>query len=135
MRANGVPNFRDPATGSGGEGFPGGLVMDIGGNFTVDGVSLAGTALKHAEQVCRRYLPGGGGPPPQPSAAARRAALADAECMRTHGVPRFPDPTFGLHGGVSAQVRASPPALSSPAFRQAARACGLGSGGAIRIGD
>jgi hypothetical protein len=61
------------------------------------------------------------------------AAIANAQCMRKHGVPNFPDPTFsggrfnaGL-GGVDPQ---------SPAFKQAAAACGDvgGSGQRILIG-
>ncbi len=47
--------------------------------------------------------------------------LANARCMRNHGVPTFPDPTFsGNHitigdGGVDPD---------SPAFKRAAAACG-----------
>ncbi len=54
--------------------------------------------------------------------------LAMAECMRTHGVPNFPDPTFanGRPTGPGPQIP-----LSSPAFRQAAQHC---AGGRIVIG-
>jgi hypothetical protein len=50
--------------------------------------------FRAAMQACRRYLPPG--PPPLSQAAqaeAARAMLAFASCMRSHGVPAFPDPT------------------------------------------
>ena len=88
------------------------------------GIPFSGPALLHAEKACKEYLPPGG-PPPAVSESERAAAIANAECMRKHGVPNFPDPTFsggqlnaGL-GGVNPQ---------SPAFKQAAAACG-GAGG------
>ena len=64
--------------------------------------------------------------------------LAYSQCMRTHGVPNFPDPTF-QGGGV--QVRFGPGSginPQSPAFQNAARQCkgvfgGKGGGFAIRI--
>jgi hypothetical protein len=60
------------------------------------------------------------------SASQQAAALAFARCMRSHGVPNFPDPTFTAtpSGGPSQQVLPNPQA---PAFKAAAAACG-GSG-------
>ena len=50
------------------------------------------------------------------------ANLKWAECIRSHGVPKLPDPTFGAGG---AQVNLSTPAgmLTSPQFFAAERAC------------
>lgn len=50
----------------------------------------------------------------------QRQQLAAAECIRHHGVPKLPDPTFG--GG---SVNMSTPAgmLTSPAFFRAEREC------------
>jgi hypothetical protein len=45
-------------------------------------------------------------------------ALAYSRCMRSHGVPSFPDPSSG---GVIPKI--SPQELGSPQFRAAARAC------------
>jgi len=130
MRAHGLTNFPDPKQGSGGLGFPGGLFVSSDGTLTVDGASFAGPALKTAEKACKGFLPGGGGPPPPVSASQKKAALANAECMRRHGVPNFPDPTFPAGGGVAINLG---PGVNpqSPAFKQAAAACG---GPARRIG-
>jgi len=122
MRANGVSGFPDPreGPGGGGVGFPGGLFVTSSGSMVVMGTPFSGPALIHAEKACEDYLPPGG-PPPAVSASEKAAAIANAECMREHGVPSFPDPTFsgprlkvGL-GGVDQQ---------SPAFKRAAATCG-----------
>jgi len=120
MRANGVPNFPDPIKGPGGEGLP--MVTSSPGTLTVEGVPLAGPAFAAAQKACQEYLPPSG-PPPALSASQKREDLADAACMRRHGLSNFPDPTFN-NGGESL---AFPPGLSpqSPAFQQAAQACGL----------
>jgi hypothetical protein len=130
MRAHGLTNFPDPKQGFGGLGFPGGLLMSSDGTLTVDGVSFAGPALKTAQQGCKRFLPGGAGPPPPVSASQKNAALANAQCMRTHGVPHFPDPTFPTGGGLAINIG---PGVNprSPAFKQAAAARG---GPAGRLG-
>jgi hypothetical protein len=51
-----------------------------------------------------------------------RSQLAAAACIRSHGVPNFPDPTFG---GGGSQVNLSTPRgmLTSPAFMLAQQAC------------
>ena len=49
--------------------------------------------------------------------------VANARCIRKHGVPSFPDPTFGP-GGEGAGVNLGPGAgRPSPAIEQAAKAC------------
>ncbi len=51
------------------------------------------------------------------------SALAYANCMRSHGVPDFPDPSgqgdFVIHGGPGSDL-----VPSSPAFQAAERVCG-----------
>jgi hypothetical protein len=127
MRANGVSGFPDPREGpnGGGVGWPGGLGTEIGGTaIFVFGHTYAGPAVAHAEQVCKEYLPPSG-PPPALSESQRQQALAHAHCMRTDGVPSFPDPAFS--GG--AQELPLPPGLNpeSPAMQRAIKACGLGN--------
>lgn len=124
MRDNGVSSFPDPSSGPGGEGFPGGLLSTGIGTLVVDGVTIAGPAAKAAEQVCKIYLPPSG-PPPQLSAARRAQMLAFARCMRAHGVPNFPDPTFGSGGG-PVQAGSAKVAINqqSPAVIRAAQDCG-----------
>ena len=123
MRANGVSNFPDPSAGpTGSVGFNG-LFMSSTGALTVDGINFSGPALKSAEKACRAYLPGGGGPPPAIPAARRLAMLANADCMRKHDVPNFPDPTFPAGGGIRIGI-GSGINPQSPAFQNAAKLCG-----------
>ena len=128
MRANGVSGFPDPVAGpSGAVGLP--LTVGSDGSLTAEGKTFAGPAVRSAERVCKEYLPPAGGPSPQVGAEQRAQSLAFARCMRAHGVPNFPDPTFSggpsqLPTGINTQ---------SPAFRSAARVCGAGGNGNIEI--
>jgi hypothetical protein len=133
MRANGVPDFPDPREGpnGGGVGWPGGGPVMISSDvLLIMGQRLAGPAVASAGKMCEEYM-APSSPPSAVSERTRAAAIANAQCMRKHGVPSFPDPTFaggqlgaGL-GGVNPQ---------SPAFKQAAAACGDGGGQRIFVG-
>jgi hypothetical protein len=128
MRAHGLTNFPDPTAGSGGLGFNG-IIRQPDGSLSVNGIVFNGPALKTAEKACGEYLfPHG--PPPQPSASQKRAVLAFARCMRAHGVPNFPDPTFGGGPKLASAAGINP---QSPAFQRAARACGGNGRGEISI--
>lgn len=128
MRANGLTNFPDPSQGSGGLGFPGGVIFSVNGELTVDGVTFSGPALKKASQACKTYLPPAGRPPAL-SAQQRAQMLAMARCMRAHGVPNFPDPGSGPPAGSSKQVPL--PGSNTPAFNHAIQVCG--KRGALRV--
>jgi hypothetical protein len=128
MRANGLTNFPDPRQGSGGVGFPGGIMMGVGATaLIVDGVQFSGPALRTAEKACAKYLPPSG-PLPVPSASQRRQDLQLAECMRANGVPNFADPTFGAQPGAGAAGKRQIPVADAPAFRHAVQVCGHGGG-------
>ena len=54
--------------------------------------------------------------------------LAFASCMRSHGVPNFPDPTAGSNGGMRVEVSPSGMkvigvAVNAPAFQAAQQKC------------
>ncbi len=91
MRAHDLPDFPDPQSSNGGN------AISLNGS----GASLDPTSaqFQSAQNACKKYLPtnvtGGSGP----SAKDRQAMLAFAACMRTHGVPDFPDPNFSGGGG------------------------------------
>jgi hypothetical protein len=81
VRSHGVPNFPDPTSPQ---------------EFKFYLASSEGSpAFQSAQTACQHALPGGG--PPSQSPAQRQAqtvaALAFAHCLRSHGVPNFPDPT------------------------------------------
>ena len=107
MRAHGVPSFPDPSVGG---GFP----------LRTSGINEQSPAFESAQKACAALEPGGNTRPPIP-AAQQAGMVAKARCIREHGVPNFPDPTFGPGGegaGVDFQGNES-----SPAFQHAAKAC------------
>jgi hypothetical protein len=133
MRSRGVPNFPDPTTSSGG------VHISLKSS---SGINPASPSFVAAQTVCGKFLPGSGPGSGKPSAANKARMLAISECMRTHGVSGFPDPTTappsspaGYSGvlernGVSFAIPTTID-LQSPAVRQAATAChlaGLGQG-------
>ena len=124
FRDNGVSGFPDPRSGpdGGGVGFPGGFIVTGSGSLVVMGIPFAGPAVKHAEQVCKEFLPPSGGPP-QISQSQKNPAIANADCMRRNGVPNFPDPTFSGNRFNAGLGHLNP---SSPAFKHAASVCGGG---------
>jgi hypothetical protein len=129
MRSHGVTNFPDP--GSGGGGFR--LELSSGPSGTsVNGVAVNGPAFQSAMHACRSYLPNGGHPTAAQTAEAKAQALAMSRCMRSHGVPNFPDPQFktGPGGGVGVQLNGPGIDPNSPAFQAAQKACGSIFGGA-----
>jgi hypothetical protein len=75
---------------------------------------------------------GSSGSPSNANGATKRSdGLAFAQCMRTHGVPNFPDPTIGAGGIYSFSL---PPGLDlrseqSQAAQQACRSLLFGGGG------
>ncbi len=97
MRRHGVPDFPDPSSG-GRFGIQQSSSGNGGGTLSVDGrqLSVSAPAFQTAMQECQKYQPQG--PPISGAQLAKlqKGALKMAQCMRTHGVPNFPDPT-GLH--------------------------------------
>lgn len=59
MRAHNVPNFPDPTTGPGGEGFS--IRQAIGGSssVTINGISCSGPAFLSAAKTCHLDRPDG----------------------------------------------------------------------------
>jgi hypothetical protein len=120
MRASGVPNFPDlTARGIRIEATQG----PDGNTLSVNGVSVNAPAFAAARQKCQRYLPHAQVSPAQ-AAQTQERGLEFARCMRSHGVPTFPDPNQGSSRGGNQAVRLSGVNPRSPAFRAAAKACG-----------
>lgn len=121
MRSHGVSNFPDPKNGK--------LDLQVQktpDSTSVNGAEVNGPAFQSAMQACRSYLPNGGKPSAAQSAQAKAKALAMSKCMRSHGVPNFPDPQFGAGpgGGVGIRLNGSGLDPNSPAFQAAQKACG-----------
>jgi hypothetical protein len=103
MRSHGVPNYPDPG---GGNTLPDGLPK-VGPRQ----LGVSSSQLQGAQQACQHLLPAGGSLQQQESrcmqandcspALVEQMLTADrnlARCMRSHGVPNFPDPANGGSG-------------------------------------
>jgi hypothetical protein len=78
-------------------------------------------AFQSADQSCEKLLSAGSAPRPPISESQKLAAIANAQCMRKHGVPGFPDPEFPSSGGIGIQVGGPggrPPIARVPACRE-----------------
>ncbi len=127
IRSHGVPNFPDPGSnGNGGLQIADSHRSGSGPSLQVDGVAVNGPAFQAAMQACRSYMPHGGQPSPAQTAKIKAQALAMSRCMRSHGVPNFPDPQFGTGPGGGFGIRLGGPGIDpqSPAFKAAQQACG-----------
>jgi hypothetical protein len=118
MRSHGVTGFPDPTVGRG---------LELG-----PGADVQSPAFQSAQRACSKLQPGGGGPP-RMSESEYLSTLHFAKCMRSHGLADFPDPARSSSsvGGPAFFLRGMVFKLGadlspmSPAFRQAATACGL----------
>jgi hypothetical protein len=82
--------------------------------------------FREAEQACKKYLEAIEAPElsEEQQQEFRDAALANARCMREHGIENFPDPTFGENGEAKIRLdrgRGIDP--EDPDFREAQKAC------------
>lgn len=114
MRSHGVPDFPDPTVKNGSVGF----------DFSASTVNQNSAAYSSARQACQSLRGGGTA---NPGSANYAAELKFSKCMRSHGVPDFPDPN--KRGGFSGTSSMNP---SSPTFQNAQSLCmkesGLGNG-------
>jgi len=101
MRSHGVQDFPDP---------------NSSGNFDISATVGSNPAFTAATHACQALSPGG-----QQAATVSAEKLATevkwARCMRSHGVPGFPDPNS------SGQIDSAKFDPQSPAFKRASAAC------------
>jgi hypothetical protein len=118
MRSHGVSSFPDPVVKTSGSS------VQVGIHITP---TISGSpAFKTAQKACAHILPGpkgnGNGLSPAQQQARTRALLAFAQCLRTHGFPRFPDPN--TQGDLSMQtIAAAGIDIHTPALLTAGKAC------------
>ena len=115
VRAHGVPNFPNPKISTNGNE----VKVAIGINPSIS----SNPQFKSAQQACRKLLPGGGPGGEgnhQITPSEQSRYLKAAACIRSHGIPNFPDPTFS-GGGV--HIAHQGLNESSPAFKAAVQAC------------
>jgi len=109
MRSHGVPDFPDPTSNGGNS-----IQVQPGS------VDPNTPAYQAAFRSCRSLLPAGktGG---SIDSSVRAQFLRYAACIRTHGEPNYPDPTFD--GGVVNFGNLSGIDTNSPQYQSALRAC------------
>ncbi|HEY5057540.1 MAG TPA: hypothetical protein VII51_00855 [Gaiellaceae bacterium] len=103
MRSHGEPNVPDP---------------NSRGQLSITGIDPNSPQFQAAEEDCQKFIPSAPPPTAVQQTRAQNQALKFAACMREHGVPNFPDPTFS-HGNIG--QRGFDP--NSPQFQAAQKAC------------
>jgi hypothetical protein len=112
MRAHGLPNFPDASA-------EGGIAIDAS-----SGMDPNSAVFQAAQKACAKLAPNGGKPPSAAEQAkAQEAALKFSACMRSNGVPKFPDPQFS--GGMTRLTLGKDGGIdpSSPIFQKAQKTC------------
>jgi hypothetical protein len=112
MRSHGIRDFPDPTTSPGG-----GVAIQIHGGPGSD-LNRSNPRFISADKACRGLLPSGGQAPAPLSAEKIAAEVRWARCMRSHGLPGFPDPNS------QGAFDSSKFDENSPAFQTASKACG-----------
>jgi hypothetical protein len=129
MRTHGEPEFPEPTEGN----------IEIHSQ-NGHGPNPESSQFKAAEKACSKYAPSKIAPSPAQQAKMQEQALKMSECMRSHGVPNFPDPKFSSSGGgVRISLKAGGSGglnPGSPQFQAAMKACqsnlpGGGKGAAV----
>jgi hypothetical protein len=103
MRSHGVPDFPDPNSRG---------AVSITANNRLDPNS---PRFQSAETACQSLMPG---PTRAQQTRDEKRALRYSACMRSHGMPSFPDPTFS-NGNIGQRGID----LNSPQFQTAQKAC------------
>jgi len=119
MRSHGLPDFPDP---------------DSSGGFAMpQNIDPNSAQYQTAANACKAYAGSGLNLTPAREEQIEARALKVAQCMRSHGVPNYPDPTITFsNGGVSSgqdlggQSGVDP---NSPTFQAAQKACQNRGGG------
>jgi hypothetical protein len=89
MRSNGVPGYPDPDPGASNEKFP-----------SAQQLGVTSSQLQAAENACQRLLPPGVDDqfPAAEVQLLLPGMLRFSQCMRSHGVPNWPDPSTDSQG-------------------------------------
>jgi hypothetical protein len=117
MRTHGEPEFPEPTEG--------GIRIQ---NHNGHGPNPESPRFQAAEKACSKYAPSKVAPSAAEQAKMQEGALKFSACMRSHGVPNFPDPEFHSGGGVGIRIgskKGGPSGIdpNSPQFKAAQKAC------------
>ena len=109
MRSNGLPQYQNP--------------ISSGGQISFPGANLASPQYQKAQAACGKLLPAGIRQPGKSTItpADQNDYLKAVACIRSHGYPTFPDPTF--NGGGVQMPTPSGIDENSPQFQKAIATC------------
>jgi hypothetical protein len=118
MRGHGEPDFYFP-TSTPAPSSTGPTVLGIMG-YNVPMADIQQAQLQSAMSSCKNLMPSG---PPTPPITQQQKdhLLKHAACIRAHGYPAYPDPTFS--GGLVAQPVPASIDVNSPQFQAVQNAC------------
>ena len=122
MRSHRVPDYPDPQVSSSG--------TQVQVTISPGSADPNSPAFKSADHACHNLLPNGGAPAEAGANGAHERAqdVLFADCMRTHGLPNFPDPdhdgAFTLPSTINQQA---------PAFQHAMQACSTAEPSSLSI--
>jgi len=115
MRTHGEPEFPETTEG--------GIRIQ---NHNGHGPNPESSRFQAAEKACSKYAPSKVAPSPAQQAKAQESVLKFSACMRSHGVPSFPDPEFHSGGGgVRVRIGGKGSGIdpNSPQFKAAQKTC------------
>ena len=111
MRSHGVPNWPDPNSSG---------VFDKT-KLSSQQLGASSSRVQAAQSACQHLLPNGGsGPNPAQVQQVKAQALRFSRCVRSHGLPSFPDPASDGRIPDPASVGID---QGSPKFQAANQAC------------
>ncbi|HEX4679847.1 MAG TPA: hypothetical protein VH210_11675 [Gaiellaceae bacterium] len=109
MRSHGVPTFPDPTSG--------GAIPKV----ALQQLGISDSQFQAARRACQHLLPNGGQPANEAERQQIKAqAFNFSQCVRSHGVPHFPDPDSTGRIPDPATVGVD---QGSPKFQSANQAC------------
>jgi hypothetical protein len=115
MRSHGVSNFPDPDSKGRIK-----ITSGVSANGQKTGVDVHSPQFARARKACDNLLPNGGRPTAAEQAKEQQAVLKFAQCMRSHGVPKFPDPKAGGAMTLGTKAGVDP---NTPQFQAAQKTC------------
>jgi hypothetical protein len=115
MRSHGVANFPDPDSKGRIK-----ITSGVSANGQKTGVDVHSPQFDRARKACDKLLPNGGRPTAAQQAQEQQQMLKFAQCMRAHGVPKFPDPKPGGALALGTKAGVDP---NTPEFQAAQKAC------------
>ena len=111
MRGHGISDFPDPTTSAGGD-----VAINVNGGPGSD-LRKNNPTFRSANQACKSLESRGASETPQQSSQKIAAEVKWAKCMRSNGLPGFPDPN---NQGAFDRSKFDE---STPAFQSASTAC------------